>query len=219
MDDETRFLLTSKGTPGRLRALEDSGILGHARDLDGQLAQRVPSQSLLFWQATSTHASAVGYRLAAFDRESRRATRMLVTAEPRLPRPLPMSQGGFAIDDASPGSLELILVGLGVTAQVLLSQPVQLVLTARALVGDVRRVASWIGRRLPTAPRPSLPDVRSTVEAVLRERGDTQVDTPPQISWNEHGPVIRGAVDATIVRLYPDGSVDLVRFEGAGPRS
>jgi hypothetical protein len=64
-----------------------------------------------------------------------------------------------------------------------------------------------------------LPDVRSAVETVLREREDNYLDTPPQISWNDHGPVIRGAVDVTILRMHPDETVDIVRFEGAGPRT
>jgi hypothetical protein len=97
VDDETHFLVPNQGASGRLEALQQSGVLGRARELDIQLAERQPAESLIYWRATPIHASAVGYRLAAFDRESRRATRMLDNPVGGLPRPVPMSRGGFEI--------------------------------------------------------------------------------------------------------------------------
>lgn len=219
MDDETLFLPTRAGASERLRALQSDSILERARDLDRALSERVPSQTVVYWRATPTQASALGYRLATFDRECRRATRILTAPSAQLPRPERMSRAGFEVTDAGPGSLELVLLALGVTADVLLSRPVQLILTTRALIGDVRRVASWVGRQLPISSRPSLREIRATVESVLQEREDAALEAPVEIAWDDHGPVVRGAVDATVLRIYPDGSIDVVQFEGSGRRT
>jgi hypothetical protein len=155
--------------------------------------------------------------MVAFDREARRATRMLLTGESAKVRPLPMSQGGFQVREASTGSVDFIFDAIGQTAQVLLSDPVQLILTTRALIGDVRWLGTWLSRRIYKS-QPSLPEIRSMVQDVLAEQADERIETPAQIAWDEHGPQVRGAVDATVIRIYPDGTADYVHFRGAGPR-
>jgi hypothetical protein len=118
-----------------------------------------------------SQASHAGWALYDLDRESRRAMRIIAgrgrfeptaretppiraeveraqRATPRsLLRPSPIQYGGFTLLRAEPGSTEFLLDAYGLVATVLLSNPVQFVLTLKSILDWPTRV---ILRHLPT---------------------------------------------------------------------
>jgi hypothetical protein len=117
-----------------------------------------------------SQASHAGWALYDLDRESRRAMRVMTgrgafeptvretpvlraeverarAATPRsLLRPSPIQYGGFQLRHAEPGSTEFYLDAYGLVGSVLLSDPVQFVLTLKSILGWPTRV---ILRHLP----------------------------------------------------------------------
>jgi hypothetical protein len=125
--------------------------------------------------------------LYGLDRELRRSVR-LVESEYRTKRtadtiaaaysPLPVSEGGLALDRARAGSLISDLSPYGAVAAFLLSDPVQLVLTVRELLG-------WTGQVITRVRRAGSPDIDivgtpdQSVSVRLSKRG-VRVDHVPE---------------------------------------
>ena len=133
----------------RYRALRSSRIYAQARELDVQLRQSAPIETQLIWHSPTASVYRVAYDLQVLDRELRRAA-ILVQGwhEDRpLPRPLPVKQGHLDIESSSVGSFDAALVAVGVMSMVLLSDPVQLLLTAQALMAAPFRIKAWLKRK------------------------------------------------------------------------
>jgi hypothetical protein len=82
-------------------------------------------------------------RVVGWEFEPRREGRTLALAFP----PLPISQGGLSIEETEAGSLEVLFAAVGAVMQALLSQPVQLAVTVRELLG-------WAGDLVVVVKRP-----------------------------------------------------------------
>jgi hypothetical protein len=103
-------------------------------------------------------ATSVALALYDLDRETRRAVR-LVESEFRTDtasedasvwrtfRPIPVSEGGFVLSRAEFRSADLILDAFGAVAAFLLSNPVQLTLTVKELLGWSGEMAVRVKRR------------------------------------------------------------------------
>ena len=197
----------------RLRALSTSGLLDEARRLDGRLADLPAEQTFVFWRASSPLAYGL-HLLPEFDREARRASQMLLwSKEKTIPRPLQIGEAGFQVQDAAPGSVDFLLGAIGVTAQVLLSNPVQLVLTIQALIGDVHGFVGWLGHRAPR--RRSARDLAKTLVDLRPERAQVTVGVDvPTLVLTKDGLHVSGSGTATIIRERSDGTRDYIRFDG-----
>lgn len=148
----------------RYLALRASGALADARRFDAQIRAARWSSASIAWRTPARGATTAGRQLHQFDRELRRATAIVRASSFRqLPGPLSLRDGRLEIREAQAGSLDLVLDALGIVSLVLLSNPVQLVLTTRALLGDALRVRGWlagVGRATAGDPQLSidLPD-------------------------------------------------------------
>lgn len=122
-------------------------------------------------------------------------------------KPIPSSDGGLRVREASAGSLDLLFEPIGQVAVVLLSDPVQLTLTLYALLGIPVRIRAWIARR-SSASR-SLAGVDNT-----RKSLDALDSEQPQVSEVSlpDGTHARG-MRVTIVRQRRDGDVDVIIAE------
>jgi hypothetical protein len=91
--------------------------------------------------------------LWVLDREFRRAAAIVgARAYHGLPAPLSTRYGGLSIREANVGSLELILDPYGVLRDLLLSDPLQMAVTAYALLGGARKILARL-----TPPPPGKP--------------------------------------------------------------
>lgn len=196
----------------RLHALRTSGLLDDAQRLDELLAGRPAEQTFVFWRASSPLAYGL-HLLPEFDREARRASQMLWSKEETILRPLQIGEAGFEVQDAAPGSVNFLLGAIGVTAQVLLSNPVQLVLTIQALIGDVHGFVGWLGHRAPR--RRSARDLAKTLVDLRPEHAQVTVGLDvPTLVLTKDGLHVSGSGTATVIRERPDGTRDYIRFDG-----
>jgi hypothetical protein len=101
-------------------------------------------------------ATPAALALYAVDREMRRAAQILRSgfqtehaqrSIARTFRPTPVERGGLTIQTTEPGSLDFLLAAFGAVAHVLLSDPVQVAVTTKELLG-------WAGRLVITVTRP-----------------------------------------------------------------
>jgi hypothetical protein len=177
--------------------------------------------------------------LADYDRECRRAVALLRLRGRivHLPRPIPLRDGHLTVVDAAAGSVDLVIEAVGVVALVLTSNPVQLLLTADAILGKVRSVRAWMRQRSDPLAGVS---ARNAL-AVLREFGS--IEDAPGIGQADH--VIRAKSKArhesyatddlvlpeagvdfqltkdrrarghriTHIRARPDGTIDILLIE------
>ena len=151
----------------RIHALEQSGIMREAKTLDDSVRETRPVAATLYWEVNSSLASIAAYRLGDFDREARRATEWILKDSPNLPRPLPIGRAGFDTIDSATGSFDVLLGPIGLTAAVILSNPVQFLLTVQALAVDAKWIVrAWSSHDLPSLPRPTVPDIRRILEAL-----------------------------------------------------
>jgi len=143
-----------------------------------------------------SQVSRAGWALYDLDRESRRAVRFLVgrvrpeirrteglreeaqefriAREPtprELLRPSSIQSGGFRLVRAEPGSAEFLLDAYGLLVPILLSDPVQFVLTLKAIIGWPARVVL----RLWTRERSEEPVTRRLDEEIQIEDGELRV--------------------------------------------
>jgi hypothetical protein len=119
-------------------------------------------------------ATPVGLMLYKLDLEVRRAMEIVrneFSAPPkdqtvwRTFRPMRVRDGGLALAGAEIGSVDLLLVGFGAVGHVLLSDPVQLALTVKELLGLGRRCVVSVKGRLDPAPREVWRTEDSRIEA------------------------------------------------------
>lgn len=133
----------------RYRALRSSPVYAQAQGLDAQLRQSEPIETQLLWHSPTAAAYRVGSDLQVLDRELRRAAAIVQTwQEDRpLPRPVSAQEGHLEIESSTAGSFDAVLSAVGVVSMVLLSDPVQLLLTAQALISAPFSVKAWLKRR------------------------------------------------------------------------
>lgn len=134
--------------------------LERARVLEAQLLKEPVSVSGLVNVGTARVATAAG-GLADFEVEFRRAVLIVADLSPtaapayegppksgREDAPLPPGEGGLQIDYATSGSpLDVVLGIYGGAQTVLLSSPLQVALTLRALAGDLLHIRLFRRRR------------------------------------------------------------------------
>ena len=125
------------------------------------------------------------------DRELRRAAAFVQgwQEDRPLPRPLTVQQGGLDISSSSAGSFDAVLQAVGAVSMVLLSDPVQLLLTAQALISEPFTLKAWLRRRHG--------DPIGAPSVTLELSGGTKA-TGRRIQFR---------------RLYADGSEDLIVVE------
>jgi hypothetical protein len=131
------------------RALRASAVFEQARSLDAQLRRLEPVATQLLWHSPTASAYRVGADLQVLDRELRRAAAIVQGWQEDLPLPRPLSaqQGHLEIASSSAGSFDAVLGAVGAVSMVLLSDPVQLLLTAQALISEPFTVKAWLKRR------------------------------------------------------------------------
>ncbi len=133
----------------RYRALRASEAYAQARDLDARIRESEPVETELLWHSPTASAYRVGADLQELDRELRRAAAIVRDwhEDRPLPRPLPVQQGGLDIETSSAGSFDAVLQAVGAVSLVLLSDPVQLLLTAQALIAEPFSIKAWLKRK------------------------------------------------------------------------
>ena len=142
----------------RYRELRSSGFLAQVRRLDAAMnGGRRDSVDTLTWRIDTSQVFGAAHGLAMFDREIRRASVLLHDWDPskEFPRPLPIRDGHLIIDEAGAGSLDVVLSAVGVVSVVLLSDPVQLLLTAQALIAMPYSVRAWLRQHRGTEQQSS----------------------------------------------------------------
>jgi hypothetical protein len=110
--------------------------------------------------------------------------------------------------DAGIGSFEVELGAVGVVAMVLLSDPVQLLLTAQALVAMPSTIRAWIRRR--RGDREQEPDLE-LLELARLDPAEF-LGAPSQVLEIPGGGLARGH-RILMRRRHPDGTEDLFLIE------
>lgn len=166
--NEDRWLSSRiEGAETRYVTVRRGGSLARVRRFDDQVREFGPTDVRVVWRRENARATSTARSLWAFDREFRRAARIVGSQSFRgLPSPLSAEQGGLVIQQSRAGSIEIVLEPYGLVRDLLLSDPLQITVTAYALLGGVRRV---IGRIRPLGQ-----DVPEAEE----ERGRVTVDLP-----------------------------------------
>jgi hypothetical protein len=145
------------GAEDRYLSLRGSGVLARARRFDDRVRAAEWATAEIYWRSSDGSATRAARQLYRLDREIRRATAIVHATRFRgLPPPTPLRDGRLEIQRASAGSLDLVLSAIGIVSIVLLSQPVQLLMTTRALVGDGIRVVAWLGHMGSPPKEPDL---------------------------------------------------------------
>jgi hypothetical protein len=175
----------------RYRALRAGRAYAQVRDLDARIRESEPVETELLWHSPTASAYRVGADLQVLDRELRRAAAIVREwQEDRpLPRPLPVQKGGLDIESSSVGSFDAVLQAVGAVSLVLLSDPVQLLLTAQALIAEPFSVKAWLKRK----------------------RADPAA--PPTVTLEFPGGAKATGHRIQFRRLYADGSEDLIVVE------
>lgn len=109
--------------------------------LEENLVGRISPEAIHVYLKAESSAVTVGYLLVELDRETRRASNFLRAPTPREGRVSPHGPRAFGVLKADPGSLDILLTAFDEIANVLLSQPVQLIITL-SWFWD-RRPISW----------------------------------------------------------------------------
>jgi hypothetical protein len=225
----------------RVTELRRGGSLAPARRLDRLLSEREPAHTITIWQSPSTTAYEVGTELANYDRECRRAVALLRKRGriEELPRPVAIRDGHFVIVDASASSLDLVIDAVGILGLVLLSDPVQLLLTADAILGRARSVRAWLHRRSDPLDGisarqaiqllhefgelgliPGLGSADREIEVLRRPTSFPAVEAP--VAQPAEYDVLGGEAhlsrharghSVTHIRVAPDGTVDILLIE------
>jgi hypothetical protein len=233
LSDIQRALVAYGDPASRVTSLRQSGALAPARRLDRQLGSREPSRVLTEWRAVTTAAYTLGVQIAAYDREMRRAAEIVrVRGRLRdLPTQLPLRDGRLIVAEAGVGSLDLLLEAVGVLSMVLLSDPVQLLLTADALLGKVRNARAFLNRRADPLASVSAREALEVLRAfgssdmgepdtqIIVSRGEKQaLDRQPKLGTQARATLVTDQFHAeggriTHVRIRDDGTADIVVIE------
>lgn len=138
----------------------------------------------LAWRSDHVSATRIGWRIAALDREVRRSA---TAADRRLPSPIlpSIDEGGLEFREGAPGSTEILFDLYGFVRDVVLSDPIQIILRAAALAGGVGAVWGFFFRRDPLkriSGREALAVIREYEEARTPPPGAEPMGSPPQTS-------------------------------------
>ncbi len=130
-------------------ALRSSGAFAQARNLDARLREAAPVETQLLWHSPTASAYRVGADLQVLDRELRRAAAIVQgwQEDGALPRPITVRQGHLEIESSEAGSFDAVLAAVGIVSTVLLSDPIQCLLTAQALISAPFSLKAWLKRR------------------------------------------------------------------------
>jgi hypothetical protein len=162
MDDSSGRGTGPETEDSLIRDLRASAGYEQARRLDALLRESEPATTELTWHSPTASAYRVGADLQVLDRELRRAAAIVANwqeGEP-LPRPVSAQQGHLEISSSSAGSFDAVLGAVGVVSMVLLSDPVQLLLTTQALIAAPFSVKAWLKRKRSEP----LPEPTATLE-------------------------------------------------------
>jgi hypothetical protein len=153
------------------------------RLLDQYLRRREPVNTITVLIVNSSRLINIGPALTYTDRELRRAVSIL-GSEPDedeasynfgrpgfRPRPIRPSAGGLLVDDASAGSLNLIVEAYGAVLSLLQSQPVAALCTIFTLSQIPASIRTWIDR--PRREDEGLFNSRQVLDLLRESRGNT----------------------------------------------
>jgi hypothetical protein len=219
-----------------LRLRSRDGLIP-AKRIDDELRATEANESFALVSVDSGRAYSVGQVLVELDRELRRAAALVQQSGKveSLPRPIPQREGGLEIIDAAPGSFDAIVQGVGVISVVLLSQPVQTLLTLSALIGKIRSIQVWLKQRNDPLARISARDALHVLKEFdaysiaggelgpgrsLDAGGGSTVDkqfaaraTAPGVRLDLPGGVRAQVTRIVYVRLNADGTRDFIVAE------
>lgn len=201
--------------------------LARTRPLDADLRAQGDSELFTFLSAPSSALYRSATDLSHFDRELRRTAAAIDRPAGRdETRPVALSTGRLEVVDAAAGSLEVLVLGIGVVQHVLLSDPIRALLTAATITGHARKLAAWIRRPRHDDPlskitlRTAIDTIRGIgeLDEARRRLGDPSIELvvrPPGGSeaQTQEGAGAGGAPGLrriAQVRLAPDGTLTLI---------
>jgi len=199
---DTLYPATSASEDRRVVALKQGTAPAGVRKLDNLIGRADTIVVATIWHSPGSAAYSIGADLADYDREARRAAALIRQPAHEFPRPIALRDGRFNIVDAAPGSLSLAIDAVGILGMVLLSHPVQLLLTTDAILGKLRTVRAWVGRRSDPLSGISARDALQ----LLREHGGL-VDMP-SLGRPDHELALTNARETT-----PRDSIRYVELE------
>jgi hypothetical protein len=225
------------------------------RRLDRDMRAEGPSEINIILTSRSSRLIDVGGLITRTDRELRRAVNILdreridtdesyyFGAPSRRPRPIPASEGGLQVEDASAGSLHLLLMAYGLVLGLLTSRPLAALTSLITLGQGSGTVRFWSRRHRdpldgmsarqllnlmkelgidPTAQMQS-PSFEINTEPTLDESLLAQPEEEhPELAPTDYIPgafissgdfVVRGR-RITYIREYPDGSRVVIQVDG-----
>lgn len=200
--------------------------LARTRALDAQLRAdgEVELFTLLSAPSSALYRSATD--LSHFDRELRRTAAALDRHGPLdTARPVALSSGRLEVVDAAAGSLEVLVLGIGVVQHVLLSDPIRALLTAATIGGHARKLIAWIRRPRRDDPlskitlRTAIDTIRGIgeLDEARRRLGDPSIElvvAPPTGADGRSVDLASGGAPGlrriAQVRLAPDGTLTLI---------
>lgn len=190
-----------------------------ARQLDRLMPE--PAKTYTIFETETSQATRLGADLVDLDRELRRATVVLagsMTVRRHIPSPLPVSEGGLTIREVDVGSTETLVEAYGVVRDLLLSHPLQLLLTTQALRHNAAVIRAWFRQELPGV---SVKGLREVME-ILRHGPPSKPRSIPKEASPASAPRSRSDLkEATQVLVAeerePDGSELRVELRGPHP--
>ncbi len=160
------------------------------RLLDQYMRRREPVSTTTVLIVKSSRLISIGPVLTYTDRELRRAVSIL-GPEPDedeasynfgspgfRPRPIPASAGGLLVDDASAGSLNLIVEAYGAVLSLLQSQPVTALCTIFTLSQIPASIRTWINH--PRRDERGLFNSRQVLDLLRESHGNTMRVLPEE---------------------------------------
>jgi hypothetical protein len=202
--------------------------------LDAELRAASADEVFTLVSAPSASLYRAANELSAFDRDLRRAAAALGSVdETKAVRPVTLASGRLEVVDAAAGSLDVLVLGVGVLQHWLLSEPMRALLTAATLGGNVRKLWAWIRRPKPDDPlaRLTLRDAIETLKALeeideLRGRlGEPSIelevaaaksdatDEPSSARSSERGAAGGAGHRIVQARVGADGTISLIVIE------
>jgi hypothetical protein len=193
--------------------------------LDAELRAGDEPEMFTLLTAPSTSLYRSANDLSRFELELRRSAASIEAGDADVNRPATLSAGRLEVVDAAAGSLEVLVVGVGVVQQVLLSDPMRAILTAATAAGHVQKVVAWVRRKLKPEDPLSKLTLRNAIDVLhglneidaLRGRlGEPSIDItvePPSDGGSRSKGGGSGLRRITQLRRGPDGSVTLIVIE------
>jgi hypothetical protein len=204
--------------------------LARTGPLDAALRAQGESELFTFLSAPSAALYRSATDLSHFDRELRRTAAAIERPAGRdEARPVALSTGRLEVVDAAAGSLEVLVLGIGVVQHVLLSDPIRALLTAATITGHARKLVAWIRRPRHDDPLSKI-TLRTAIETIRgigeldearRRLGDPSIELVVAPPTGSEGRTADGAGGGSAggapglrriaqVRLAPDGTLTLI---------